>query len=71
MRIDSHHHIWDLTVRDQDWITGDAMMPIRRNFSMADLRDAISGTNVQKTVLVQTVTNYAETPELLALAQAD
>jgi len=71
MRIDSHHHIWDLTVRDQSWIAGDAMAPIRRNFSMADFREASFGTKVQKTVLVQTVTDYAETPELLALAESD
>lgn len=71
MRIDSHHHIWDLSVRDQSWITGDAMQPIRRNFSMADLREEIAGHGIQKTVLVQTVTDYAETPELLALAESD
>ena len=71
MRIDSHHHIWDLSVRDQDWITGDAMQPIRRNFSMGDLREAIAGHGIEKTVLVQTVTDYAETPELLALAESD
>ena len=22
MRIDSHHHLWDLSIRDQEWITG-------------------------------------------------
>ncbi len=71
MRIDSHHHIWDLSVRDQSWITGDAMQPIRRNFSMGDLREAIAGHGIDKTVLVQTVTDYAETPELLALAESD
>lgn len=71
MRIDSHHHIWDLSVRDQGWITGDAMKPIRRNFSMPDLREAIAGHGIDKTILVQTVTDYAETPELLALAQSD
>jgi len=71
MRIDSHHHIWDLSVRDQGWITGDAMQPIRRNFSMTDLREAIAGHGIDKTVLVQTVTDYAETPELLALAESD
>ena len=71
MRIDSHHHIWDLSVRDQDWITGDSMQPIRRNFSMSDLREAIAGQGLVKTVLVQTVTDYAETPELLALAESD
>ncbi|CAB4751746.1 unannotated protein [freshwater metagenome] len=71
MRIDSHHHIWDLSVRDQGWITGDAMKPIRRNFSMPDLREAIYRTGVEQTVLVQTITDYAETPELLAIAESD
>lgn len=71
MKIDAHHHIWDLSVRDQDWIVGEAMKPIRRNFSMQDLRTAVADTGIGKTVLVQTVTNYAETPELLALANSD
>lgn len=71
MRIDAHHHIWDLEVRDQEWIKGDLMAPLRRNFSMADLRSAIAGTGIEKTVVVQTVTNYDETPELLALAESD
>ena len=26
IRIDAHHHVWDLSVRDQDWITGEAMV---------------------------------------------
>ena len=38
MRIDSHHHVWDLSVRDQDWMVGDEMAPVRRNFSLADLK---------------------------------
>ena len=71
MKIDSHHHVWDLSIRDQDWVVGEAMTPIRRNFSMEDLRTAIVGTGIEKTVLVQTVTDYAETPEFLALANSD
>ena len=71
MRIDSHHHIWDLSVRDQNWISGDAMQPIRRSFLVSDLRDAIVDSRIDKTVLVQTVTDYAETPELLAIAQSE
>ena len=31
--IDAHHHVWDLSVRDQDWITGPELAPIRRNFT--------------------------------------
>ena len=71
MRIDSHHHIWDLSIRDQEWIAGDEMQPIRRNFSIADLKDASAPSRIDKTVLVQTVTDYSETPELLEIAQSE
>jgi len=69
--IDAHHHVWDLSVRDQDWITGEAMAPIRRSFPLDDLRPAALAAGVTATVLVQTVTVAAETPEMLALAAAD
>ena len=71
MRIDSHHHIWDLSIRDQEWITGEAMQPIRRNFVISDLKDAIKSSRIDRTILVQTVTDYAETPELLKIAQSE
>jgi L-fuconolactonase len=71
MRIDSHHHIWDISVRDQEWITGDAMHPIRRNFAVSDLHVASAASGIEKTILVQTVTDYAETPELLLIAQSE
>jgi L-fuconolactonase len=69
--IDAHHHLWDLGVRDQDWITGPAMAPLRRDFGPADLRPEAEAAQVTATVLVQTVTVPEETPELLALAAAD
>ncbi|MGW0904659.1 amidohydrolase family protein [Streptomyces sp. NPDC002853] len=66
--VDSHHHVWDLSVRDQEWITGDALAPIRRNFSLTDLLPEARAAGVTATVLVQTVTVAEETPEFLALA---
>ncbi|MEV6751178.1 amidohydrolase family protein [Streptomyces sp. NPDC051214] len=66
--VDAHHHVWDLSVRDQEWITGDALAPIRRNFSLADLLPEARAAGVTATVLVQTVTVAEETPEFLALA---
>ncbi|WP_447009589.1 amidohydrolase family protein [Saccharothrix hoggarensis] len=66
MIVDAHHHVWDLAVRDQDWITDPPMGAIRRDFSLADLA-AVAGP-VTRTVLVQTVAVPEETPELLALA---
>ncbi|WP_328436721.1 amidohydrolase family protein [Streptomyces sp. NBC_00444] len=70
MTVDAHHHVWDLSVRDQDWITGDELKPIRRNFGVADLEPEARATGVDRTVLVQTVTVPDETPEFLALAAA-
>jgi len=69
--IDAHHHVWDLAVRDQDWITGERMAPIRRTFTLDDLRPSARAAGVDATVLVQTVTVAGETPELLAIAAAD
>ncbi|MFE2034729.1 amidohydrolase family protein [Streptomyces scopuliridis] len=66
--IDAHHHIWDLAVRDQDWITGPAMAPIRRNFTLADLDAETRAAGVSATVLVQTIGVPEETPEFLAAA---
>jgi L-fuconolactonase len=68
--IDAHHHVWDLAVRDQDWITA-AMAPIRRTFTLEDLRPSARASGVEATVLVQTVTVAGETPEMLALAAGD
>ncbi|MGY3678222.1 amidohydrolase family protein [Streptomyces sp. TE33382] len=66
--IDAHHHVWDLAVRDQDWITGEELAPIRRTFTLADLEPEARAAGVYATVLVQTVTVAEETPEFLALA---
>ena len=69
--IDAHHHVWDLAVRDQPWLAGPDLAPIRRTFTVDDLRPAARAAGVEATVLVQTVTVAAETPEMLALADAD
>ncbi|MGW3144729.1 MULTISPECIES: amidohydrolase family protein [Streptomyces] len=68
MTVDAHHHVWDLSVRDQDWITGPELRPLRRNFTLADLTPQTRAAGVDRTVLVQTITVPEETPELLALA---
>lgn len=66
--IDSHHHVWDLTVRPQPWITGEALAPLARSFSAADLAPEASAAGVVAAVVVQTVCLPEETSELLALA---
>ncbi|MFD8212616.1 amidohydrolase family protein [Streptomyces sp. NPDC059697] len=68
MRVDAHHHVWELAVRDQDWITGPELQPLRRDFGVADLAPQARAAGVDRTVLVQTITVPEETPEFLALA---
>ncbi|MGQ4406688.1 amidohydrolase, partial [Streptomyces hayashii] len=41
--IDAHHHVWDLSVRDQEWITGPELAPLRRGFTLADLEPGGGG----------------------------
>jgi len=69
MRIDAHHHIWDLSVRDQPWTS--QLPALRRSFSVDDLRPSLRRHAIDATILVQTVCVAEETPELLALAAKD
>lgn len=66
--VDAHHHVWQLSVRDQDWITGPELAPLRRDFTLADLAPEARAAGVSATVLVQTITVPEETPEFLELA---
>ncbi|MCX5395289.1 amidohydrolase [Streptomyces sp. NBC_00094] len=66
--VDAHHHLWDLGVRDQTWITGPELAPLRRSFLLPELEAEARAAGVTATVLVQTVTVAEETPEFLALA---
>ncbi|GAA3950595.1 amidohydrolase family protein [Streptomyces marokkonensis] len=66
--VDAHHHVWDLGVRDQEWITGPELGPLRRSFLLTDFETEAREAGVAASVLVQTVTVAEETPELLALA---
>jgi L-fuconolactonase len=66
MRIDAHHHVWDLAARDQPW-TAD-IPALRRTFTFDELRPQLADADIGATVLVQTITVAEETPEFLALA---
>jgi L-fuconolactonase len=69
VRIDAHHHVWDLAVRDQPW---SASLPqLRRSFGMDELRPSLAEHGIDATILVQTVPVAEETPELLQLAYVD
>lgn len=67
-RIDAHVHLWQLSVRDQPWTAG--LPPLRRDYRLDELRHWLAAADVQTAVLVQTVQVAAETPEMLAIADA-
>ncbi len=67
--VDAHHHLWDPAVRAYPWMAGEPLAPIRRPFTVDDLR-AATGGRVARTVLVQTVGDPAETADFLAVAAA-
>ncbi|WP_330280868.1 amidohydrolase family protein [Streptomyces sp. NBC_00588] len=69
--VDAHHHVWDLAVRDQEWISGPELAPLRRTFSLSDLHPLAENAGFCATVMVQTVAAPEETPEMLAQAAAD
>ena len=67
--IDSHQHFWDLSAHDQPWLASDPVLaPLMRNFALADLAPLAAAEGVTATVVVQTVAESWETPELLSLA---
>ncbi|NKI44056.1 amidohydrolase family protein [Streptomyces physcomitrii] len=69
--VDAHHHVWDLAVRPQEWLAGEGLAPLRRSFTLDGMRPEAEAAGVGASVLVQTVTVAAETPEFLRLAAAD
>ena len=70
-KVDAHHHVWDPTVREQSWMVGPELDPIRRNFSLEDLAPLAVAADVSATVLVQTVGLVEETVEFLEIAASN
>jgi L-fuconolactonase len=73
--IDAHHHLWDLAAREHRWLMGgqpwatDAELArLRRSFRLGDLAPLAAASGVIGTVVIQTVAEPWETPDLLALA---
>jgi L-fuconolactonase len=67
-RIDAHHHFWDPLRYAYPWMAGELLDPIRRPFGPEDLRPELRQGGITGTVLVQTISDIAETRELLQIA---
>lgn len=68
--VDSHQHVWDLSAHDQPFLRQPGNEPLLRDFTEAELRPLAQAAGVTATVVVQTVAEPGETPELLAVADS-
>jgi L-fuconolactonase len=69
MRIDAHHHVWELARGDYGWLTPE-LAPIYRDFSLSDLSQHLANGRIEGTILVQAAPTEAETMFMLGVAEA-
>jgi L-fuconolactonase len=62
-------HVWDLQAQDHGWIPPGS--PIRRDYSLDDLRSTVAGTPVERVVLVQVINDAGETRAFLEQARTE
>lgn len=66
LRVDAHHHVWDLAVLDQPWTR--ALPVLHRSFAFEELAPQLRAAGIDATVVVQTAAVRAETEALVRLA---
>jgi L-fuconolactonase len=66
--IDSHHHLWNYSAEDYDWIPPGT--PLARNHLVAELEQATTAAGVDATVVVQARQVLEESDWLLSLADS-
>ncbi|MFI4954240.1 MAG: amidohydrolase family protein [Burkholderiales bacterium] len=71
MRVDAHHHVWQLDRGDYGWLQPTpALRAICRDFALDELRPWLAAAKVGATVLVQAAPTLAETRYLLDVARS-
>ncbi|MBD3943604.1 amidohydrolase family protein [Microbacterium sp. NEAU-LLC] len=68
MRIDAHHHVWDLDRNPQPWIREDLL---NRTFAVEEYQAQMRRGGFDGSVLIQNLCDEAETVDMLALASAN
>lgn len=68
IQVDAHHHLWDPKARDYPFLVGQDLAPIRKRYGLTELRHVAASLGVDRTVLVQTVSDERETREFLSAA---
>ncbi len=67
MRLDAHHHFWQLDRFQYPWMTPD-LTPLLHDFGPAQLQPLLAAHGIQRSVLVQTISALDETRWFLQLA---
>ena len=67
MKVDAHQHFWRIGEPLRDW-PPPALTTLHRDFTPADLAPVVRAHGVERTVLVQSLPNEADTLALLDLA---
>lgn len=67
--IDAHQHFWNPSRVAYDWL-GPDLGPINRAIEFADLAPLLAATGVERTVLVQSADNAADTDYMFEIAAA-
>ena len=69
MRIDAHHHVWQMDRYDYAWM-GPELEVLHRDYGPDDLEPNLRHHRIEHTVLVQTISSVEETRWFLELAGA-
>jgi L-fuconolactonase len=67
MRIDAHHHFWEIGRYTYPWM--DETSRIWRHFGPADFEPLLQGQGIERSILVQTICSLPETRWFLELAE--
>jgi L-fuconolactonase len=68
MRVDAHHHFWNMNKTDYPWLVPD-YGPIHANFFPHDLAPHLRAAGIDQTVLVQAMNSYEDTVSMLTQAE--
>lgn len=67
MRIDSHHHLWDFSPEQYEWIPPESSLA--QDYVGSDIAAVSEASGIDKTVVVQARQNLDETQALLDIAE--
>lgn len=70
MRVDAHHHIWDLSSGMYTWLTP-AYGPVYRSIGADEIEPYLAAAGIDRTVVVQAANDLRDTDFLLAAAAAN